>query len=110
MEGPNKFENLNDFQAEIAALQQEEESGKSPTAHFKEWKGVIFNPSELTENDREIWDKTKDDSISEADFYAYREKLMQEDPSQSSSRKMFMAFIANKATEIFGRRYLNKNK
>lgn len=107
----DKFENLNSFQAEIAALkQEEEESGKSPTAHFKEWKGVEFNPAELTEDDLEIWGKTKDESLTEEDFHAYREKLMEEDRERNSSRKMFLAFIANKATSIFGLRYLEKNK
>jgi hypothetical protein len=112
MEDINKFENLNSFQTEIAAMKEAEEKAKaggSPTtAHFLEWNGVEFYPSELTEDDKEIWEKYKNGILNMDGYRAYDEKL-RSDPKKNNSRIQFGAFIANKAQEISLEEYFEKN-
>ena len=107
MEEINKLENLTSFKTEITELQRDEESGRSKTGHFKEWQGVRFNSEELTEDDREIWEKTKNKSLTEEEFATYKAGVMKESVDKTTPRTMFLAFIANKATPIFAEKYFN---
>lgn len=98
------IEKLNVFRAEVMAEKKKLESGEKPEAHFMDWHGVVFNPEELTEDDCIIWEKLKNGSLDGKDFFAYREKLETEVPADDNSRKMFLAYVANKMQVIFLKR------
>jgi hypothetical protein len=108
-----KLENLDSFQAEIAAMKEAEEKAKTEkkptTAHFLAWKGVEFNPEELIEDDKEVWEKYKNGTLDEESYNAYNEKL-KSSPEINDSRLQFGAFLANKAQEIFLRGFLDKKQ
>lgn len=82
------------FHAEIEELQRKEESGEIPTGHFMR-EG--FNVGELTERDREIWEKTKSGEITEEELNEYTEEIVE---SGNKSRMTWIAFISNKAGPI----------
>jgi len=97
---------LSEFQQEMTALKEQEEKETDPTkktAHFER-----INLTELTMKDLEIYQKTKDKSITEEDLNKYSKDLKKEEVSQS--RKEFIAFIGNKAFVIFGQRHLKETE
>ncbi len=67
-----------------------------------------FNIDELTEADKDIWQKVKDDSVLESDFYAYKNEVLSSE--SLPTREIFYAFIANKVTPIFMSRELLERK
>lgn len=91
------------FVSEVEEMKRKEEETRE-TGHFL-MPG--FNPRELSEEDMRMWGKTKDESITEGEFFSYREEIMEQvkekDP-RALSRNIFQAFIANKVTGLFNER------
>ena len=105
---PSKQENLSAFIAEISALRDEEvearnnpDPSKWKTGHFLE---AGFKPEELTEADREIWEKIKNGSITREEALAHRNTLKADN---NFSRRLFGEFIANKAYAVIGNREMD---
>jgi hypothetical protein len=100
-----------DFIAEIAGFHAEEEAGAAKTSHFlfdKNGQKTFFNPEALRPEDMAIWEKVKDGSLEREDFQAYEKAVVS--GNVDISRRMFCAFIANKAMGIFGKRELLEYK
>ena len=76
------------FQSEMRELKAKEESGELKTAHFQE-----LNPNELTDEDREIWEKLQSKELSTEEFSMYRTKVSR---GRNASQKHFVGFIGNK--------------
>ncbi len=107
----NRATELQKFTEEIAELSDREKRERE-TAHFS---NSNFNPSELTWEDKLIWDKVKDASITREEFNTYRADII--DPRTRSvkddvaySRYTFFSFIGNKATRVIGMREFAEEK
>ena len=107
----NNREALEAFIREIGGIYEEEKRDGTP-AHFL---NSNFNPRDLTLEDKRIWDKVRDESITREDFNAYRESII--DPRTRNvkgdiaySRYTFSAFIENKATPVIGMREAKETK
>ena len=94
----NENQSLKEFQEEIKEVAE-----KETAAHFKHG---TFNPEELTEDDRIIWEKVKDETVSREDLDTYRESV----GGESETRRVFLAFINNKALVVFLAREIEKRK
>jgi hypothetical protein len=111
----NSAESIQAFQAEILALKEEEERAKAAkergTAHFL---GEEFNAEELTEEDKQMWERIKSKNINPGEFDAYRSSVLSAEEEKPvhhpTSREIFLAFLANKALPIFLEPYLNKEQ
>ena len=97
---------LAEFQQEAALLKEQQEKGTDPTRKSVHFEGI--DVSELTLEDKSIWDKIRDESITEEDLNKHFENLKKEEASKS--RRKFFAFIGNKAFVIFGNRQLRETK
>lgn len=99
---PNNFEVpeelLTSFQAEIAELKRQEQTGEAKTGHLLE-----INPDELMAEDMVFWQRIKHypklGTIEPDDLKSYKENVR---ASGNASRKNFLAFIGNKSVLIFG--------
>jgi len=89
---------LKEFQEEIREVAE-----KETAAHFKHG---VFNPEELTEEDRIVWEKVKDGTVNREDLNTYYGSVGEE----SETRKVFMAFINNKAMLVFFKKGPEKKK
>ena len=85
-------EELREFYGEIATLKEADEREE-----FKE-----LNPYKLIEEDREIWEKYKDDTLTPEEFLRYRNEVV---AGENISRQKFVVFLGNKLTP----RWLEKN-
>lgn len=85
------------FKHEIDQIVEGEAQAK--TAHFK---GREFKSDELTLEDMDIWAKVKKGTVTRDDFDYYRHRL--KETNAGTSRMVFKAFVANKATPILGRK------
>ena len=111
-----KTDPLASFKSEMASIARMEKEGKLRTAYFA---GSGFDVNELTDADKMIWDKIKNESITKEDWRTYRNKVVL-DPKQpghislrgntSSSRRTFIHYASNKVTVIFGKRELKQEK
>jgi hypothetical protein len=126
MEGINKSieaksekMNLELFQDEMAAFVAREISGEEESGHFLEpnkdvrQSNINFDASELTEEDRDIWEKIKDKSITSEEFHAYAgavSHLDKADPTRAS-RVIFSEFAGNMSMRaIFERAFPEKEQ
>ena len=97
---------LDDFRKEIEGIaKKESEEGK--TADFG---GKEINPEELTEDDRQIWLKVKNDIVTGEDFEEYRKRYEETRGFESPARYGFLSLSGNKANGIIGRRWLEEEK
>jgi hypothetical protein len=93
------------FISEIGEIYEKEVREKQ-SAHLL---NSDFNPRDLTLDDKSIWEKIKDKSITKADFAAYERNIL--DPKTRGARKdmpysryIFSRFVGNMATPIIGAR------
>lgn len=89
---------LHGFWEEIKEVERNESA-----AHFEHGD---FNAEELTEKDRDIWERLKDGSITREDLSEYRRDVGEE----SESRKIFLGFISNKAMGMFLKKEIENRK
>ncbi|OGZ00091.1 MAG: hypothetical protein A2945_00115 [Candidatus Liptonbacteria bacterium RIFCSPLOWO2_01_FULL_52_25] len=101
----NNQEALEAFIREIVGIYEKEKRDGKP-AHFL---NSNFNPRDLTFEDKRMWDKAKDESITRADLHAYHQSII--DPRTKNvrddvpySRYTFYAFITNEASRPIGMR------
>ena len=90
---------LTSFQQEIDQFRREEIERKRPTVHLM---SESFNVTELTDHDRLIWEKIKNETITFEEFSKYRSEVTQD---SNQSRLTFMAMAANKATVPLNKKY-----
>jgi|SRR3989344_274401 len=90
---------LTSFQQEIDQFRREEIEGKRPTVHLM---SESFNVTELTDYDRLIWEKIKNETITFEEFSKYRSEVTQD---SNQSRLTFMAMAANKAMVPLNKKY-----
>lgn len=106
----NNQKNLELFIGEIRAI-YEEEKRERKMAHFQSSR---FKPQALIWEDKLIWDKIKNKSVTREDINIYREAIV--DPTTRriranipQSRYTFLAFIENKAAPIIGWREMEED-
>jgi len=96
-------DSLNDFYNQIATLKkQEEERG---TAYFDE-----LNPSDLGEDDKNLYDKFLNDSLTIEELKDRYNRMMKANVKNSSG--YFLAYISNmvQAKQLQVRKNMQKNK
>ena len=108
---------LEEFRSEMADFVFGEVSGEEKSGHFLEpnkdvrQANLNFDPSKLTEEDRDIWEKIKDKSITIEEFHAYAglvSQLDKADPARQS-RVIFSEFAGNMSMRaIFERAFPEK--
>lgn len=108
MEQNKVAEEIKLFQQGIEQYRKGEQEKSISTAHFD---NPDFNAAELTQKDKEIWDKIQDGSIDAEKFAEYRREVEFEEGSKIedgrySSRLDFFAFAANKATGVIAKKQL----
>lgn len=82
------------FREEIQRLKEEEEAARREghaTVHL-----IHVNPQELTEEDRELWERLKSGALSLSEFRTCQKQRASENRRPGDSRFDFIAFIANK--------------
>ncbi len=86
----NLEEKLQQFRAEIAVLQAKEEKKELPTAHFRRDADVNrdFNPTELTEEDMQIYEKVRNRTLTFDELARYREGIRSEADREDQARRM----------------------
>lgn len=104
---------LEKFRADFSALVKEE--SKIGMEHFlrTSHQENYFDPIYLSEEDMNIWGKIENDSLTTNEFFEYMAKtggLVKSSPDgkAKSSRNIFAAFVADKASVIFGQREIEK--
>ncbi len=92
------------FREEMTAWRDAEASGEKKSGHLI--KIPDFDVNDLTEEDMDIWNKIKDETITKEDANAYREKVNKvlQAGDLPRSRHEFAAFAANLITAAVGRR------
>lgn len=87
------------FRAKIEAIKQAE-SERGETVHL-----TNVNVEELAWEDKIIWEKVENESITREDFQSYRPSL---GSNLSRSRKEFSFFVANKLNPIWLRKEMRE--
>jgi hypothetical protein len=101
------IEQFRDEIAELAVTESNNGNFLKPNTHER---NLNFDVSHLTEEDRAIWEKIKNGTITREEFDAYADGVValdEHDPA-TESRVIFCKVAANKATVVITRRVFEK--
>jgi len=83
------------FRQEIEAIKLAEESGELGSVHLRATElNDAVDVLELTDQDREIWNRLKDRQLTIEEYFDYKNNISPEE----RSRHVFAEFIANRLT------------
>jgi hypothetical protein len=106
-EGGEQY-SMEEFRAEIAELAVTESNNGNFLKPWTQERSTDFNVSHLTEEDRVIWEKIKNGTITGPEFHAYADGVVELDMNDpaTESRVIFSKFASNKATAVIAREIL----